>query len=346
MNKESLTFADQEISDRLTNCKHFLKDIELLINWNRIRRILSKVEIKRTSVAGRDAFSSEVMFRIMLIQSWYQLSDYQMEEQLFYNNMFLWFSHLSLNNPVPDHSTICRWRGRFSEKGIYEKLLKEINKQLGIHNIRINGGVIVDATFVESKARPRKKEIIETEPTGDEQIPGSRTYQATELTVEESKDPDARWVKKGEKRVYGFKGHVLVDKQHGLIESIIVTSANIYDGHMLTPLTDSIDLPEGTEVLADKGYCSQENEESLSERGLVSKIMRKKKKNQKPDPETVSFNHEVSKERYRIERSFGGLKKYYGWSRSIYIGLKKTADYLTMGAIAFNLKRSIKILQM
>ncbi|HNZ07380.1 MAG TPA: IS5 family transposase [Candidatus Cloacimonadota bacterium] len=345
MEKQTITFADQEIANRLANRRHFLKDVELLLDWKRINKILSKVEIRKTSVAGRDAFSAEVMFRIMLIQSWYKLSDYQMEEQLFYNNMFLWFCHLSLENPVPDHSTICRWRTRFSEKGVQAKLLQEINHQLSKHNIKINEGVIVDATIVESHARPRKKEIIETEPVGDDEIPGQIVFQTTELTTEESKDPDARWIKKGKRSTYGFKGHTVVDVNHGLVQVIKVTPANVFDGQMLKPLLDSVDLPENIEVLADKGYCSQENEDKLKDKQLVSGIMRKKKKNQEMAPESRAFNHAISSKRYRVEQSFGSLKKHFGWSRSIYIGLQKTADYLIMGAIAFNLKRSLKILR-
>ena len=345
MEKQTITFADQEIANRLASRKHFLKDIEILIDWKRINKLLSKVEIRRTSVAGRDAFSAEVMFRIMLIQSWYKLSDYQMEEQLFYNNMFLWFCHLSLENPVPDHSTICRWRARFSDKGINQKLLQEINHQLSRHNIKITEGVIVDATIVESHARPRKQEIIETEPVGDDDIPGRTTFQATELTSEESKDHDARWLKKGKKSFYGYKGHAAVDNVHGLVQAIEVTPANIYDGHVLMPLVDSLDLPEDTVVMADKGYCSRENEDALQERNLVSGIMRKKRKNQEMESETKAFNRAISTQRYRVEQSFGSLKKHFGWSRSIYLGLQKTADYLFMGAIAFNLKRSLKILR-
>ena len=345
MEKQTITLADQELANRLSSRKHFLKDVDQLINWKRINKVLDKVEIRRTSVAGRDAFSAEVMFRIMLIQSWYKLSDYQMEEQLGYNIMFMWFCHLSLENPVPDHSTISRWRSRFSKQGIYQSLLHEINHQLSSYNIKITEGVIVDATLVESHARPRKKEIIETEPVGDEDIPSPMTFQATELHVEESKDSDARWIKKGKKSVYGYKGHTVVDKDHGLVQAIEVTPANVYDGHMLVPLVDSLELPEDTEVLADKGYCSQENEDALEEMNLYSKIMKKKKKNQEMSEETKAFNHAISKQRYRVERSFGGLKKHFGWGRSIYMGLQKTADYLFMGAIAFNLKRSIKILR-
>lgn len=345
MEKETITFADREIANRLASRRHFLKDMETLIDWKRIRKILSKVELRRHSVAGRDAFSAELMFRIMLIRQWYQLSDYQMEEQLYYNNMFLWFCHLSMDNPVPDHSTICRWRARFSQKDVYNKLLDEINRQMGKHGIKITDGVIVDATLVESKARPRRKEIVETEPVGDDDIPGIPTYQATELSVEESKDPDARWVKKGTKSVYGYKGHALVDKAHGLVQALAITPANVYDGHMLMPLVESVDLLEETEVLADKGYCSQENEDGLTAKNLVSRIMRKKKKNQPADAELVAYNRGISKERYRIECSFGGLKKHFGWSRSIYMGLQNTSNYLLMGAIAFNLKRGLKILR-
>ncbi len=345
MEKHTITLADQEINNRIATRAHFLKDVDHLVNWDRIKKILDRVEIKRNSVAGRDAYSAEVMFRIMLVQLWYKLSDYQMEEQLYYNSIFMWFCKLSIENPVPDHSTISRWRSRFSEKGIYQKLLAEINFQLTKHHIKITEGVIVDATIVQSHARPRKKEFLETEPVGDTEIPESDTFETTELIVEESKDADARWIKKGNKSIYGFKGHTVVDKEHGLVQAVKVTSANIYDGHMLAPLMDSLNLPKNIEVLTDKGYCSQYNENVLRDRNLISKIMRKKKKNKKMTPETKAFNYDISKTRYRVERSFGSLKKHFGWDRSIYIGLRKTADYLIMGAIAFNLKRSLQILR-
>ena len=112
---------------------------------------------------------------------------------------------------------------------------------------------------------------------GDEDVPGQIIFQATELTVEESRDPDARWLKKGKKSIYGYKGHTVVDNAHGLVQALEVTPANVFDGHMLMPLVDSLNLPEEIEVLADKGYCSQENEDALQEKNLVSKIMQKKK---------------------------------------------------------------------
>jgi len=345
MNRELLTLADQELSTRTERFPHYLKDIERILDWKRINKLLSQIDRRRESVCGRDSYSPEVMFRIMLLQRWYKLSDYQMEEQLYMNIMFLQFCHFSLNHPVPDHSTISRWRSRFTEKSIFEKLLVEINRQLESYNLTVHEGVILDATLVASQARPRRKEIIETEPVGDEEIPGKQTFQATELTVEESKDSDARWVKKGNKSIYGYKGHVAVDKENGLVQAVIVTPANVYDGHMLPELVEAVNPADDTEVLADKGYCSAENNDYLKDKNLTSKIMGKKKKGKVPDPAMIEHNHEISQERYRIERSFGSLKKHYGWDRSIYIGLQKTRDYLLMGAMAFNLKRFLVLLR-
>lgn len=343
MERTLITLADQELANRIESRPHFLKEVDNRLNWNRIRKILNKVELRRNSAGGRDAFSAEVMFRIMLLQAWYGLSDYLAEEQLYFNTIFMWFCRLSIENPVPDHSTMCRWRQRFSEKGIYELLFKEINKQLFKEGIDISNGVIVDAALVEAHSRPRKKEIIETEPVGDEEIADTPVYQATELVVEESKDPDARWLKKGKKSIYGYKGHTAADKEHGAILDIEVTPADEFDGNMLGTLVKSMELQSGTEVLADKGYCSQANEDLLEEHGLISRIMRKKKKNRDMDRETKAFNYEVSQDRYRVERTFGALKKHFGWSRSIYVGLEKTKDYLLLRAIAFNTKRSLKI---
>ncbi len=108
MEKEIITLADQEINERIENHEHFLKHIEKLVDWKKIRSVLNQVELKRDSVAGRDAYSAEVMFRIMLIQFWYSLSDYQMEDQLICNRMFLWFSQLSMDNIVPDMPVLNR----------------------------------------------------------------------------------------------------------------------------------------------------------------------------------------------------------------------------------------------
>lgn len=344
MNREIYTVADHEIEKRVANIDHFLKNVNTLVNWDRIRKVLAKADIRNQSHAGRDCYDPVNIFKVMLVQSWNKLSDYQMEEQLKLNWLFMWFCGFSFEQPIPDHSTICRWRQRFVKANLFEKLFEEVNRQIAKHGLKVKEGVIVDATLVTAHARPHRKETVETEPVGDEEIPSVQTYQATALTVEESKDPDARWLKKGGKCTFGFKGHVAVDKLTGLLQTIFVTPANKYDGHMLETVIDHTELSDGQEVLADKGYCSSDNNQYLEKKKLTSKIMRKKTKNQEPSPELIEYNRKISEHRYIIERSFGSLKKHNGWARTIYMGLEKTRNYLLLGAMTFNLKRSIVLL--
>ena len=88
----------------------------------------------------------------------------------------------------------------------------------------------------------------------------------------------------------------MVDKTYSLVQKVEVTPANVYDGNMLSSLIDPTCLPEETEVLADKRYCSQANEDFLKEKNLVSKIMRKKKNNPLKDIELIEYNYQISKE--------------------------------------------------
>lgn len=344
MNREIYTVADHEIEVRIAGIDHFLKQVDILVDWKRISKVLAKSDLRYKSNSGRDCYDPISMFRIMLVQQWNKLSDYEMEAQLKMNFLFMWFCGFSFEQPIPDHSTICRWRQRFTQANLFEKLFQEINRQLAKHGLKVKEGVIVDATLVTAHARPHRKEVVETEPTGDDEIPSVQTFQSTVLTVEESKDPDARWLKKGGKCTFGYKGHVAVDKVTGLLQTIFVTPANKYDGHMLDTVIDNTKLKEGQEVLADKGYCSGDNNQYLEKKKLTSKIMRKKTKNQEPSAELIEYNRRISEHRYVIERSFGSLKSHNGWARTIYIGLEKTKNYLMLGAMTFNLKRGIVLL--
>jgi IS5 family transposase len=344
MNREIYTVADHEIEKRVASIDHFLKDVHTLVNWDRIRKVLSKADIRNQSHAGRDCYDPVNIFKVMLVQSWNKLSDYQMEEQLKLNWLFMWFCGFSFEQPIPDHSTICRWRQRFIKANLFEKLFEEVNKQLAKHGLKVKEGVIVDATLVMAHARPHRKEIVETEPIGDDEIPSVQTFQTTELTVEESKDPDARWLKKGGKCTFGFKGHVAVDKITGLIQTVLVTPANMFDGNMLKAVIDNLKLKSGQDVLADKGYYSADNINEMIKKDLIPWLMAKKPKNKEASPFMVNYNLQISKLRYIVERTFGSLKKHNGWSRTNYMGLEKTTNYMLVGAMAFNLKRSTVLL--
>jgi hypothetical protein len=110
--------------------------------------------------------------------------------------------------------------------------------------------VIVDATLVKSNASPRKQEILETEPTGVEDIPEQQTFEVTELVIEASRDPVTRLPKKRKKCVYGYNSHTVVDKTYGLVQKIAVIPADVYDGHMLDSVMDAVSFPEETKIFS------------------------------------------------------------------------------------------------
>ena len=105
-------------------------------------------------------------------------------------------------------------------------------------------------------------------------------------------------------------------------------------------------MSEDDTVYADKGYHSEQNKEILERRNLINRIMHKRKRNEPGNETTVNRNKSISRRRYVVERTFGSLKRSYGWGRTRYIGLPKTTFYLQMRCLAFNIKRAMKFISL
>jgi IS5 family transposase len=242
------SWADYEISCRKQKKFTFLDQILMLIDWARIERIIRKKYKKFFNAVGSPAYPSLVMFKILLLQTWYDLSDPQMEEALLDRISFVRFVGLSLASDVPDHSTICRFRNELKELGVYEKLFNEINLQLEEKKILIKKGAIVDATVIESSRRPRKVVDI-----GSVQLDREEN-EKPDMEISYSDDKDAKWLVKGKKAVYGYKLHLAVDDRNGFILSGHVTGANVSDMNEIKQVVEESGLKEKLSVAADKGY--------------------------------------------------------------------------------------------
>lgn len=343
MNRNTLTFGDHEMMERLDGIDHTLLKIEKLLDWSRFEQILSKVDLRNSSYYGRDCYSPIVMFRIMLIQHIYQYSDREMEDHLHFNYLYIRFAQLSLNMPIPHHTTICRWRERFREQNIYQLLFDDFLSQLEKRGIVLRQATIIDATLIQAHARPNRKTYVEVEPTGDETLPDD-TPQVT-ITTEESKDSDARWLKKGKQCIYGYKSMQTVNLD-GIVTGVTTTPASIPDCKLFIESISKANLHEGAIAFADKGFPADYNTQYLKENNLRDGIMWKKKANETEAESAfrVLRNQLISKVRYVVERTFGSLKSRYGYRRTPYIGLKKTHNYSLMGALTFNVVRSLSLL--
>lgn len=332
-------FADYFIDQRrYTN--RFLDKIDALVDWKSIEKVLSKKYRKTASADGRPAYPALPMFKLLLLQRWYGLSDPGLEEAVNDRISFIRFSGFSVSSPLPDYSTICRFRNALLDLNLFEKLFKEINGQLEAKGIlvRQSNGAILDATIIESSRRPRKVvEVMPEDRKEGEDLPSH--------VVTYSNDPDATWIKKGKRPYYGYKAHVSVESKEGFILGGHVTPAHVADITQLEKLLEESHLPQDTPVLADKGYSSMRNREILEERGCIDGIMHKAVRGKPLTFTQRLLNRLISSVRYKIEQDIGTLKRGYHFSRMRYIGTVKGNMEFMLTAMAFNLKKAVLMME-
>lgn len=323
----------------------FLERIDLLIDWRPFQTLINKKLNKKAQAKGEATYDGVLMFKILLLETWYGLSDRAVEERINDSFSFGRFLGIDLSHVSPDHSTICRFRNALVEAELWDKLLNLLNKQLQKHNImKIEAGVLVDASIVDSPHAPDGSVAIEVaedrEDNRDEEAKAEEDQYQTEIKSKKpGVDEEARWVVKSKQYRYGYKKHVATDKE-GLIASLTTTPANVADTTEFKNLIDKAELPRDTRVYADKGYTSRSNSEHLKEKCLKDGIMKKATKNKPLSDEDKAYNHEITQSRNLIERTFGSIRLWFGGGRCRYRGLLKTHAQNTLEAICYNLKRS------
>ena len=333
-----LSFGDLQLQRRKVKSE-FFNQINAVIDWNPLRRLIEPAYAKGFSPTGRPCYDSMVLFRIELMRVWYGLSDGEIEEQVNDRLSFTRFAGLDMDEDVPDSTTLCRFRNALVRSGVYDSLLSEVNRQLEARRVMVTSGVIVDASVTDSPRRPRGRKEYEM---AEDRHEDGQADTANARLVEKPRpgvDMEARWVKKAGKIHFGYKRHTVVN-QDGLVIAEETTPANESDmRHLKTPL-EKARLSKGTPVMADKGYDSAENRGILSGMGLKSRIMHKAQKNRPLTMRETAVNKAISKVRYAVERTFGSMHRWFGAGIARYVGLAKTHAQHIMEAIAYNLYRT------
>lgn len=318
----------------------FLDAVEQLLDWSRIERKLKK-KLRRSeeNCAGVKPYPALCMFKTLLLQSWYDLSDLAMEEALIDRYSFTRFVGLSLDEDIPDHTTICRFRNLLAEKKLLHKLLNEVNGQLAAQGKLVKSGCVVDATLISSASHPRKQVDVEIVAVDREEDANSEC----EVAVSYSNDTEAAWTRKGSRYYYGYKGHMAVDANQGFILTGHVTPANCSDTKEMKRLVSSARLPKKSRVYGDKGFCSQSNRDALRKRNLKNGIMDKASRGRPLSARQKQRNRLISAVRGIVERGFGTLKRCYGQHRAKYLGVTKVEAAFLLAALAFNLRKALSL---
>src|SRR5579864_383194 len=220
---------------------------------------------EKKSTAGRKPIDVMVMFRMLVLQSLYNLSDEQVEYQVRDRLLFTRFLGLGIEDGIPDGTTLWLFRETLTKAGLIEKLFERFGQHLEAKGYIARGGQMVDATIVPvPKQRNSRDE--------NDDVRAGKTPEAWEKNPAKNrqKDKDARWTKKHGKNFYGYKNHVNVDAKHKLIRQYDVTDASVHDSQKFDGLLNHANT--SADVYADSAYRSAETEAKLSLRGLHSRI--------------------------------------------------------------------------
>jgi IS5 family transposase len=324
--------AESNRLDRLSELGDKLEMISRApISWKRIEAMLDKAlpDKTRTEKGGRPPIAKIQLFKILLLQSWYGLSDEQAEYQINDRLSFQRFLGFDLSSKVPDQNTIWTFRENLSNSGYEYEIFTMFVGELEELGIVTRKGSIIDATFVEAPRQRNKRD--ENEEIKDGKIPEGWSEKK-----KSHKDTDARWTKKNDETFYGYKDHIKVDKDSKIITDFTVTSANVHDSQCMVELIDERDK----EAWMDSAYIGEDLEKEVREKNkdIILHINERGKKNQPLTDEQKARNRENSKTRSRVEHVNGQMTVCGGlYIRCIGKWRAETAIFLKN--MAYNISR-------
>lgn len=319
---------------------HFLKKLSKIIDFSFVNDLCS--DLYHLEGPGQKAYSPEFLFKILFLSFLYNVSDREIEEQINDRISFKWFLGLAVTDKAPDYSTLSVFRERLGKERfemIFNQIV-QIASQCGLTDSKLR---IIDSTHTEANVDLNRlskefKEKLEKQPEKiiKENI-NSKNY-----ISKTSPDPDARFGKKSKKKkFYGYKEHLRINGQSGIVEKVTVTPGNVNDNQEFSSLTE--DLPAGSQVTADKEYDTDDNHQRIKEKQSESFIILKKnRKNPALLAKKETFLYqEITSKRPIIERTNAEGKKYHGLAKSRWKGKWKMWIQALLTFIVTNCKRLV-----
>jgi transposase, IS5 family len=297
MKQQTLAMAaDQTFENyrKPTRRDEFLKTMDAIVPWAALCEVIKPKYPKVGN--GRPPIGLERMLRIHFIQHWFNLADLACEEALYDSASLRRFVGIDLGcEPVPDSTTITKFRKLLNDNKLGEALFAQVGKELQARGFKLNTGTIVDATIIGAPSSTKN--------------------------ADKARDPDMHQTRKGQQWYFGMKLHIGVDSQSGLAHSAVVTAANVHDKHPLP------DLLHGNEqrVYGDSAYSSQK--ELIASKAPQAKDFtnQRTRRNGVVDEVLKGKNRNKSRIRARVEHVFGVVKRLWGFGKVRYRGLQKNA---------------------
>lgn len=304
-------FSD-ELAQVRTKKKEFLAQIERIVPWKEWLELIQPCYYK--GERGNKPYPLEIMLRLYLLQNLYDLSDEGTVAEAIDSRAFSEFCYVDSSNQVPDGDTLGRFRKILIQNGLQEKLFDQVVTALMERGLILKKGTIVDSTIISAPSSTKNQK--------------------------KKRDPDAHQVKKGNTWHFGYKAHIGVDRDSGLVHTVEATSANVHD------VVETSKLLTGEEVVVygDSGYLGADKREDAiirnkSGQKIKYKINRRpsqiKKLSKSGQYAAKKVEHAKSSVRVKVEHVFGVVKRQLRFRKTRYRGLEKQrAKFNIMFALA------------
>ncbi len=307
MKQQTLADGGFEKYRKKTRKEQFLEEMNSIIPWRELTEVVEPF-YPRPKGAGRRPIGIERMLRIHFIQHWFNLSDPAAEEALYDSRALRQFVGIDLGRePVPDETTICKFRHLMEKHNLGDQLFHLVNEYLQDNGLKVSRGTIVDASIITAPSSTKNKQ--------------------------KERDPEMRPAQKGNQWYFGMKAHLGVDSQTKLIHSVVATSANVHDSQVIPDLLHG----EETRVWGDSAYCG--HTDTITDYAPRARDFTHAKgwRNRPLTEEERAKNRTKSRVRVKVEHQFGIIKRQFGYSKVRYRGLDKNAHRLFVACALSNL---------
>ncbi|HRU80896.1 MAG TPA: IS5 family transposase [Methanolinea sp.] len=273
-----IDFALNEQYKHIQRLGDKLAELESLIEWEAFRPIISQIYNNHTDQGGRPNTDEILLVKMLVLQSLYGLSDPEMERQA--NDRISFRKFLGFPEKIPDHTTLWYFRERLIRSRKEQAIWDQLQTQIEVKGLKIRKGVIQDASFITADPGHKPADT----PRGEE--------------AKTRRSRDGTWAKKGKKSHFGYKLHIMMDKEHQLIRRMETTTASRHDGQ--------VDLSrKGETVYRDKGYFGVKPQASMD------KTMHRSTRGHPLSIKEERRNRAIMRTRSLVERPFAVMKRVY-----------------------------------
>ena len=307
------------------------------VRWEQFRPVLEAALKKEAKgKGGRPPFDYVMMFKILILQRYYNLSDDRTEFQILDRLSFMRFLGLKISDKVPDAKTIWHFKEQLTSGDVIEGLFKTFLGSLSSAGLILQEGIIVDASFVEVPVQRNSRDENKEIKAGGTPEDWKEAENKAKLA---QKDIDARWTKKNNETFYGYKDHIKTDAKSKLITKYEVTDASVHDSQVLEKILDEADADKP--LYADSAYADQD--EIIESSRVESRIHEKGYRNNPLTEAQKATNREKSKVRARVEHIFGFIENSMGGSRLRCIGKTRAKATIGLMNLTYNMFRALQI---